>query len=325
MYIRYLSIFILLLFSFCSEDDNSITQTYNRPTILNVSVENENGQNMESNIVQLKLENSINEFVYDYVDEKGYARFKFRNEDLLNPDQGINISQLNIFSDEFEIYYSEDNGINLNNGLTNTKQVIINCPQIMFYWEKFDLSKSFNLSGKKILAIFGENFDYQEFIVITNYLKFCGAEVITSSYVRNLFGHKARTLVNRIYVDVVADQLLNDVDINYFDMIFLPGGQGPENILNNYPAICDLIKDAYESNLIISAICHGPILLCEANIVEGKRITGNLGIQELVIQNGGQYIPTDEADIIVDGTIITGNWPKFATIAETLAEELINQ
>lgn len=70
---------------------------------------------------------------------------------------------------------------------------------------------------------------------------------------------------------------LNDIDINAYDAIFFPGGLGLMTDMVDNPLVKKIIKEVYENEKIIGAVCHGPsallnvILSDGSNLLEGKK------------------------------------------------------
>ena len=81
---------------------------------------------------------------------------------------------------------------------------------------------------------------------------------------------------------------LNDISDQQFDCIYLAGGHGamydfPDNII-----LQEMIKKQYESNRIVSAICHGVCGLLNVKLSDGeylirnKKITGFSWFEESI-------------------------------------------
>ena len=88
---------------------------------------------------------------------------------------------------------------------------------------------------------------------------------------------------------------LSAIDEKMFDGIFLPGGHGTMFDLSQNKELQVLIKNFYESNKVVGAVCHGPAGLVNVtlsggqSLVEGKRLTSftnseerNVGLDKVV-------------------------------------------
>lgn len=91
-----------------------------------------------------------------------------------------------------------------------------------------------------------------------------------------------------------------------FDGIIIPGGFAPD-YLRRYPAIINLVKETFQQGKLIGALCHGPSVLISADIIRGKRITGNRAIRDDIVNAGGEYV---DSHTMVDGNILTAQGPN---------------
>ncbi len=321
-----LSLLLFLSFNFCNDSDLSSAGSFKDQVLLFVEVKDAEGLDYTSGVVEVTIENLNNRKMSDYIGPNAHATFEFWRRELSNPDEGIIISQICIRDDEYNVCEIINERIQVHLGNPQRKTINLdNVENFGLFWETFDFSREYDLSGKRVLGVVGEDFDCQEYGIITNYLRSCGAEVTTASYVLQLTGHKYSGSIGsleRVNKDITADLLLQNVNLNNYDMIFIPGGNGPASLLENYPESRDFVRNAYEAELLIGAICHGPLLVAESGIITGRNITGHTDVEAAVEENGGIYTHMNDERVIIDGTIITGNWPSFGTVAQTLAEEL---
>jgi protease I len=91
-----------------------------------------------------------------------------------------------------------------------------------------------------------------------------------------------------------------------FDALVLPGGvRNPDTLRLNDKAIA-LIRAFADLGKPIGAICHGPWLLVEADLIRGKKVTGWPSIWTDLKNAGGNVV--DEA-AVTDGNIVTSRNP----------------
>ncbi|MHB1441047.1 MAG: DJ-1/PfpI family protein [Cuniculiplasma sp.] len=83
-------------------------------------------------------------------------------------------------------------------------------------------------------------------------------------------------------------QLLGDGNIDY-DLIYIPGAKSPENLLK-HPGTTDLIKSMSSGGMIFATICHGPLLLGEAGLLNGMEITGHPSIEKDLVKWHAKYV-----------------------------------
>jgi len=91
-----------------------------------------------------------------------------------------------------------------------------------------------------------------------------------------------------------------------FDALLLPGGvRNPDSLRTNAAAIA-LIRDFAQAGKPVGAICHGPWLLIEADIVRGRTVTGWRSIRT-DLRNAGANVVDQPA--VVDGNLVTSRNP----------------
>jgi len=104
-----------------------------------------------------------------------------------------------------------------------------------------------------------------------------------------------------ITAEIAADQV-NAADIN---AIIIPGGFAPD-LMRVCKPLVSLIRETYENNSLIAAICHGTWLLASSNIIRDKKVTGAPSIIDDILNAGGNYV---DNEVVVDGNIISSRKP----------------
>ncbi|MHB1162896.1 MAG: type 1 glutamine amidotransferase domain-containing protein [Chloroflexota bacterium] len=89
------------------------------------------------------------------------------------------------------------------------------------------------------------------------------------------------------------------------DAVVIPGGFCPDNLRRD-PAAVALVREAAAAGKVVAAICHGPWLLCSAEVIHGRKVTGFLSIRDDVVHAGGEWV---DAPVVQDGPIITSRTP----------------
>lgn len=102
-----------------------------------------------------------------------------------------------------------------------------------------------------------------------------------------------------------VDVTPHDVRSTEFDAVVIPGGQAPDRLRMD-PGIVDFVSDFGRDNKPIAAICHGPSLLIEADLVEGRRLTSWGSIRTDLINAGARW---EDRDVVRDGNLITSRHP----------------
>ncbi len=157
------------------------------------------------------------------------------------------------------------------------------------------------LKGKKV-AIFVDNV-YQEMEVWYPLYRFleAGAEVIT-------IGAKAgATYTSKLGYPVVAQKSYDEVSAADFDGLVIPGGFAPDHI-RRHPKANQMVKDFDEQGKLVSAICHGPWVLCSAHgLLKGRKATSFFAIKDDVVNAGADW---SDAEVVVDRNLVTSRKPE---------------
>jgi protease I len=102
------------------------------------------------------------------------------------------------------------------------------------------------------------------------------------------------------------DMTLDDVDPDQYDALILPGGvANPDTLRMNETAI-DIVESFMESGKTVAAICHGPWLLAEADVLEGRTVTGWPSVRTDLFNAGANVV---DQEVAVDGNLITSRKP----------------
>lgn len=119
-------------------------------------------------------------------------------------------------------------------------------------------------------------------------------------------------------IKVKCDKKFSDEVLDY-DVVFLPGGRpGGENLRTN-PQVIELLKKMNEiDGKYIAAMCSGTTVLAEAEIIEGKKMTGYTGYAEKL----PKAIFLEDV-VVADQNLITSQGPATPyPIAYKIAEIL---
>lgn len=87
-----------------------------------------------------------------------------------------------------------------------------------------------------------------------------------------------------------------------YDLVVLPGGFEAPDRLRIRKEVLDFVREMYNQNKIVAAICHGPWICISAGIIKGRRATGYISIAEDIKNAGATYL---EENVVVDGNLIT--------------------
>ena len=105
---------------------------------------------------------------------------------------------------------------------------------------------------------------------------------------------------------IVPDLTIAAVKESDYDALLLPGGVCNPDRLRMEPGAVALVKAFVAAGKPVAAICHGPWLLVEADVVRGKKVTCWPSITT-DLRNAGATV-VDEA-AVTDGGLVTSRKP----------------
>jgi protease I len=100
---------------------------------------------------------------------------------------------------------------------------------------------------------------------------------------------------------ITADMAAGSVREGDVDAVVIPGGYAPDKMRLRH-AMVDLVRDCMAAGKPVAAICHGPSVLINANVLKGKTLTCWPSIAVDVKNAGGRYV---DRPVVEDGNLIT--------------------
>jgi protease I len=149
---------------------------------------------------------------------------------------------------------------------------------------------------KKAVILAAQNFQDEEFVYPYYRLMEEGFSVeVATPDGKDMFG--------KYGVPARATMDLNDLNsVMDADVVILPGGFESPDRLRLRQDVLDYVRQMYQNNKLIAAICHGPWICISSGIMKGKRATGFMSIKDDIINSGALY---SDADVVVDKNLIT--------------------
>jgi protease I len=160
------------------------------------------------------------------------------------------------------------------------------------------------LSGRRVAVLVDNGFEQVEMTEPLKALRDAGADaVIVSPQKKKVKGWKHTEWGDEFDVDVPLD----GANADDFDALVLPGGQmNPDNLRINDRAV-SFARRFFDAGKPVAAICHGPWLLIEADVVRGRRVTSWPSIRTDLRNAGAQWV--DES-VVVDSGLVTSRKPE---------------
>jgi protease I len=108
-------------------------------------------------------------------------------------------------------------------------------------------------------------------------------------------------------IELPVDKLLSDAKADDYDALLLPGGVlNPDKLRRSKEAI-EFAKDFLETGKPVAAICHGPQLLIETGLLEGREMTSYFSIKTDIENAGANW---HDREVVVDNGLVTSRSPE---------------
>jgi protease I len=105
---------------------------------------------------------------------------------------------------------------------------------------------------------------------------------------------------------LAADIAFRDVDPAAYLALVIPGGRAPEHIRTDEDAR-RIVRYFFGTNAPVAALCHGPLLLAAAGVLQGRTSSAYPALQIDVELAGGTFV---NGAAVVDGNLVSGRaWP----------------
>jgi len=139
-----------------------------------------------------------------------------------------------------------------------------------------------HLNGKRIAVLLASGVEDLEFYVPFMRLQEEGAEVVGA-------GINLEPVIGKNGLEITPDVTVDSLKSSDLHALVIPGGWAPDK-LRRYKVVTDLIKEMDAAGKIIGIICHGGLVPISANILNGRRATGSLGIKDDLVNAGATWV-----------------------------------
>ena len=160
------------------------------------------------------------------------------------------------------------------------------------------------LQGKRVAILAENGFEQWELTKPRHALQDEGAvaELVSPSH-KTIRGWKNTEWGDEFPVD----RQLEQARAEDYDALLLPGGvMNPDKLRRNKKAV-QFVRQFFESQKPVAAICHGPQILIEAGVVFGKRMTSFESIQTDLKNAGADWV---DEEVVVDHGLVTSRKPE---------------
>ena len=173
------------------------------------------------------------------------------------------------------------------------------------------------VQGKKVAILATDGFEQSELLEPKRLLEEAGCQT-------TVIAPKAGEIKGWNHTEwgqsVRVDQTLDQADCEDYDALVLPGGvMNPDKLRMESKAV-EFVQGFYEAGKPIGAICHGPWLLVEADVVDGCEVTSWPSLRTDLENAGATW--TDQ-QVVTDQGIVTSRKPDdIPAFSQKLIEEI---
>ena len=155
-----------------------------------------------------------------------------------------------------------------------------------------------------VVAILADNgFEQSELMEPKKALEAAGAKTqVVSPQQGEVKGWRNMNWGDSVPVDVPLSQ----ANPGNYDALLLPGGVINPDKLRMQPDAVEFVRAFFNQGKPVAAICHGPWMLVEANVVRGKTVTSWPSLQTDIRNAGGHWV---DQEAVVDGLVVTSRKP----------------
>ncbi len=155
------------------------------------------------------------------------------------------------------------------------------------------------LEGKNIAILATDKFEDSELADPMQAVKDAGAQV---TVVSNKQGEITGENGTAVLVDAIVDQVTADD----YDGLLIPGGVKNPDVLRTNEKAVSFVKAFFDQHKPVAAICHGPWLLVEAGVLEGRTVTSWPSLKTDITNAGGNWV---DEEVVVDSGLVTSRKP----------------
>ena len=160
------------------------------------------------------------------------------------------------------------------------------------------------LTGKKVAILTENGFEEVELTSPKKALEEAGAEVKIVSPQK---GKVKAWDHDHWSIELPVDVQLDNAQMEDFDALVLPGGVlNPDQLRQNKKAV-EFAQQFLETGKPVAAICHGPQLLIETGLIDGRTMTSYPSLRT-DLQNAG--VIWEDKEVVTDNGLVTSRTPK---------------
>jgi protease I len=157
-----------------------------------------------------------------------------------------------------------------------------------------------DLSGKTV-ALYADIM-YQEMELWYPFFRLqeAGARVIVAA------AEAGKTYTSKLGYPVKSEAAFKDLDPAKFNGVIVPGGFAPD-YMRRHSEAASFVKTMDAEGKLVAAICHGPWMLCSADVLRGRKATSFFSIKTDVVNAGAEWT---DSEVVRDRNLVTSRKPE---------------
>jgi len=172
-----------------------------------------------------------------------------------------------------------------------------------FNEQTLEIEMSNKLSGKRIAFLATDGFEQIELTEPWEAIKNAGAKVelvsLKSGSVQGVHHEKQGD-------QFTVDRVVDNVSAEDYDGLVLPGGVfNPDALRVNETAV-QFVRDFFKQHKPVAAICHGPWMLVEADVVKNRKVTSWPSVKTDLTNAGATWV---NEECVCDQGLVTSRKP----------------
>ncbi|TMH35963.1 MAG: type 1 glutamine amidotransferase [Betaproteobacteria bacterium] len=164
-------------------------------------------------------------------------------------------------------------------------------------------TKTRPLKGKRVAILATDGFEQAELTEPREALERAGATTrLIAPKHGKIKGWKSKNWGDEVAVDVV----IGEARVDDYDALLLPGGvMNPDRLRTDKGAV-NFVRSFFDAEKPVAAICHGPIMLIEAEVLRDRHLTSWPSLATDMRNAGARW--SDE-EVVVDRGLVTSRQP----------------
>jgi protease I len=106
---------------------------------------------------------------------------------------------------------------------------------------------------------------------------------------------------------IEVDVSLSKASVNDYDALHLPGGVINPDLLRMDEEAVEFVRSFFDAGKPVSSICHGPWLLIEADVVDGRQVTSWPSLKTDLRNAGAEWV---NKSVVEDDGLVTSRGPQ---------------